>query len=154
MVKLFECEQVWEGWLWLDVAIVIQELKMDQAESELDSVSDQGRRMIHKWLKTFVIEGFGIRLQGWGWNGLKMYTNWILWSMPKSWSVKFQHWTLQSGPKSWIIKVRGIELYDPHWSCESYNLCTQRGMRPISCWCHALIMHWTWHVFNQYPSVL
>ena len=20
---------------------------------------------------------------------------------------------------------------------------TQRGMRPISCWCHALIMHWT-----------
>ena len=31
---------------------------------------------------------------------------------------------------------------------------TQCGMRPISCWCHALIMHWTWHVFNQYPSVL
>ena len=20
---------------------------------------------------------------------------------------------------------------------------TQHGMRPISCWCHALIMHWT-----------
>ena len=36
--------------------------------------------------------------------------------------------------------------------CIMYH--TQRGMRPISCWCHALIMHWTWHVFNQYPSVL
>ena len=34
------------------------------------------------------------------------------------------------------------------------NADTQCGMRPISCWCHALIMHWTWHVFNQYPSVL
>ena len=40
---------------------------------------------------------------------------------------------------------------DPRWGTPPHS---QHGMRPISCWCHALIMHWTWHVFNQYPSVL
>ena len=36
-----------------------------------------------------------------------------------------------------------ILLIDPN---ARYSTCTpqsQRGMRPISCWCHALIMHWT-----------
>ena len=53
-----------------------------------------------------------------------------------------------------IAATHPVERHTSSARSSASNLITQRGMRPISCWCHALIMHWTWHVFNQYPSVL
>ena len=79
----------------------------------------------------------GFRVCMWSMNVVRQWISWTwtLWVSLSS-NLHLGHNTLCS--------LKGMHCILP----------TQRGMRPISCWCHALIMHWTWHVFNQYPSVL